>query len=207
MTTPAVHEFPVRRPGFISLAQFTGNDDRLDLELQFTDETGTGRTKALACTRNPADPGDPGVICLPNSKTISDLNETALIAHIRMATLISGTIPGSQEWQDAFMTAIDKPNLQTAIGNVKIVSVQQMTDIVLQVSVQKTSGGPIRVLDTDYGELGQYTFAPITQLLVVAGAIEAQYPTYIHDPQNGSILTTSQKANIVAYVMALEPWI
>jgi hypothetical protein len=207
MTTPHVFTFPVRRPGFITAAVFSGDSDRLDLELQYIDADGTTRAFVLPCTRNPDDPGDPGAICLPSNKTITNLHETAIIASLRMATMISGAIPGSAEWMTAFVEALDKPNLQTAIGNVKVVSLEQTTDVLLQVSVQKTSGGPIRVIDTDYGELGTYSFMPSTQLRCVAGAIEAQYPSYVHDPMNGSVLTESQKANILAYVSSLEPWI
>jgi hypothetical protein len=49
-------------------------------------------------------------------------------------------------------------------------------------------------------------FVPDTQLLVVPGAIEKQFPTYVHDYPN-TILSEQQRADIVAYVLAIAPWI
>lgn len=210
MPAPVIHTFPVRRPGFISAAVFEGSDDALNLNLTYPRTDGMGDTSfILRCCRNPDnDPDLAGHICLPSSKDINYLSQDALIAHIRMAALIAGVVPGSQEWMDSYQAdLLGSTNLQTAIGNVKVTAFEAVDADLCRISVQKTSGGPVRVIDTDYGELGVYTYAPETQLHIVGGAIEKQFPSYVHNPAGGTTLSSSQKSAIVDYVLSLEPWI
>ena len=208
MPTPVVYSRPIKRPGFISGAQFTGDNDRLDLELQYTDSSGIPRTLVLPCCRNPDDAQDPGAICLPSSKGINDLKQDALISHLRMSTFITGFLPGSTEWIDAFMSESEASHIQTAIGTVRVLRFEPQDDQIVHVIVAKSGSLSIeRTLVTDYSELSNYSFAPGTQLLCVAGAIEKQFPSYVHFPSSGQVLSTNQKSDIVSYVQTLDQWI
>lgn len=202
MAIPVIYPYPIKRPGFIEQAVWIGPDDDLSLEVRYRDTSDNLQTVPLPCSSG----GQLGKICLPSSATINDISRDTLIAHLRMSTLISGSIPGSAEWTDAFVNQADTNNLQTAIGNVKVTAIDVVDQQLLDVTLQKTSGGPTVVVRTDYNELGTYAFAPSTQLYCVAGAIEKQFPTYVHDYPDAT-LSQAQKDAIADYVVALEQWI
>jgi hypothetical protein len=96
-------------------------------------------------------------------------------------------------------------NFQTAVGAVKCTDVIFINDQIVELEFQKGSG-PKRKYQFDYGELQNYSFAPSTQLFIIAGAVEKQFPTYNHDFTAGVFLTESQKQDIVDYVLTLSPW-
>ena len=195
----------MERPGFITSAVWHGQPgaDELQLEIIYNDESGLPAAINLYALNNPN-----STLCLPTAKLISDLSEDVLVAHVRMAGLISGTIPGSQEYFDAVTVTGEgnARNFQTPIGDVKVIGVAILSDVQAKVTMQKGSQTPREILlPTD--DLHEYAFAPSTQLLIIAGAIKKQFPTYIQDPDTGKFLTQQQMDDIVAYVMTLAPWV
>lgn len=208
MGSPLIHSFPVKRPGFITQAQWIGDDDDLSLQLSYTDVGGVGKAMSLD-TQNAERKGE---ICLPTSNDVADLAaddgriRDILAAHVRMSVLCKGhAVPGSVEFSDAVLDHQESNHLQTALGTVKVKTVTILDDQCVHIEFQKGSG-PKRTYLFDHQELSNYTFVPVTQLLVVAGAIEKQFSSYVHDHPN-DVLTAQQKQNIVDYVLTLEPWI
>lgn len=203
MPEPIVYEFPVRRPGFITQAQWIGGDDDLALQLTYTG-VGGGTQSVSLTTRNPdnliAD------IALPSGMTVDDMKRDLIVAHIRMATFVSKTVAGSEEWQKAFIEQAGARHFQTPIGNVKVTDVRMTSDVEFELDIKKTGGGPTRTLTSDHSEMSRYTFTPSTQLLIVGGAVWKDFGSYHHDYPN-EVLSAQQKQDIVDYVLTLEPWI
>lgn len=208
MSNPLIFNYPVKRPGFITNLTWNGQvgDEQMSLQVEYVDENGTPKATILYTTphTNPL-----ATLCLPTSKTIADVSDDCIIAHIRMAGMISGTIPGSTEYDDALKGTglLNGRNFQMPIGDVKVTDVQSVTDRDIQITVQKTSGGATKAVVTDVNDLSRYVFVPSTQLLCIAGAIKKQFSTYVHDHATNKHLTQAQMDAISAYVMDLEPWI
>lgn len=210
MTSPVIHPFPVKRPGFVETASWVGDDAHLALHITYTDVGNVARSMQFEC-RNVSD-ATPGSICLPTSLLGNDLNNLGprardtLVAHTRMACMIAGlAVPGSKEFSDAFTATLDAINLQTALGTVKVTNVNIVDDQTVLLTF-KCGTGPDYNVEVDHGELNNYVFAPETQLFVIPGSVKKQFGTYTHN-YPGTILTTAQKDAIVAYVTALELWI
>lgn len=206
MTAPIIYEHPIRRPGFITDVVWEGEDDDLQLKLSFPDAGGTQRNLHLRA--NEISPGERQQICLPNSnKDIHYLDEDTLLAHVRMLTMVAGFPLGSQEWSDAWdADLLGKRDLQTAIGKVlRTGDVVTIDEQFVQFTVKRKNQGATREMTISHSDI-RYTFTPQTQLLVVAGAIEAEFPNYQHDYPD-SVLSSQERQDIVDYVMGLEPWI
>lgn len=206
MTSPVIHPYPVRRPGFIETASFVSDDAHLELHITYTDIGSVARSMNFE-TRNLGD-SVPGELCLPNSTDLTNLGARArdvLVAHTRMACMVAGlAVPGSKEFNDAFVQN-DTNNLQTALGTVKVTNVAPVDDQCVMLTY-KCGTGPDYNVEVDHGELNNYIFVPETQLLIIPGAVKKQFPNYVHNyPTN--ILTQAQKDAIVAYVLGLAPWI
>lgn len=209
MANPIVHNFPVRRPNFIEDAFWIGDDDDLALNLKFTDVGGVQKSIQLE-TQNAERKGE---LCRPNSNDILDMADTQgrvrdiLAAHVRMAVLVKGhAVPGSQEFADALVDdLLGSNNFQTSIGTVKVTDVTLIDHQCVDLEFKQGSG-PKRTFTFDYQELMNYTFVPVTQLLVVSGAVEKEFPSYVHDHPN-DVLSSSQKQDVVDYVMSLAPWV
>jgi hypothetical protein len=203
MTIPVVWEFPVKRPGFITSAQWFGGDADLQLQIGYIGANGQGGGLNFQ-TRGE----DPGEICLPSSSDLNNLGFRArdvLVAHTRMACMIAGhAVPGSKEFLDAFIQS-ETNNLQTALGTVKVVEVRMLNDQSVELDF-KQGTGQVYTVQAGYDELNRYSFAPSTQLLVAAGAIKKAHPTYVHNYPS-QVLTPQQKDDIIATVMTLTPWI
>lgn len=206
MPTPVIHTFPVRRPGFIMSATWVGADDDLTLECGYVDQGGVPRSIVFE-TRNTGE-GRLGEICLPTSSDVADLGPNArdiLVAHLRMACMVAGlAVPGSKEFTDALIQA-DSNNLQTAIGTVKVTAVAPVDDQCVDVEFQK-GNGPKRTYRIDHGELNDYVFVPQTQLRVIAGSVEKQFPNAVHDYPT-TVLSATDKASIATYVLGLSLWV
>ena len=207
MTSPVVHQFPVKRPGFIETAEWINDDAHLALRITYTDVGNVARSMQFEC-RNLGD-ATPGSICLPASTDLNNLGPRArdtLVAHARMACMIAGlAVPGSKEFADAFTATLDSINLQTALGTVKVTNVDIVDDQTAMLTF-KCGTGPNYNVEVDHGELNNYVFVPETQLFIIPGSVNKQFSSYVHNYPS-AILTTSQKADIVAYVTSLEPWI
>lgn len=205
MSTPTQYGYPVKRPGIITAASWQGSDANLSLELTYTNEFGLPQIFVLRCSSVAQ---GVGLICLPSSVTISDINRDALVASIRMATFIGGTIPGSFEWMTAMTTGQDTMNFQVALGTAKVKAVRLIDDARIEIDMIKSGNNtPVQTIQTDHQEIGTYTFTPDSQLHCVAGAIEKQFPSYVHDPANGVILSQAHRDDIAAYVVTLAMWV
>lgn len=209
MAIPFNYGYPVLRPGVVVDASFQGSDANLNLNIVYYNEFGATEAFVMPCC---SVAHGMGLICLPSSATIQDVNRDAIVASVRMATLISSMIPGSSEWNDAITTdgglLNETMDFQMSIGNVKVKTLRVVTDSHVELDmVKKGTTSPVQTIVTDYDELGRYTFAPDAQLHCVAGAIEKQFPTYVHDPANNVLLTQARKDEIVAYVKTLVLWV
>lgn len=207
MTAPFVHEFPVRRPGYITNCEWVGPDNQLQLQVNYYDETNAYRQIKFD-TRHIAD-ATKGEVCLPNSTDLTNLGaryEDILMAHTRMACMVSRSgIPGSTEFNDALMSG-PSANLNTALGTVKVMAITPVSDQTVTLTYRCSSGGPTLDIVVDYRDLNNYSFVPDTQLFVIPGAIKKQFPTYVHDYPN-TILSQARRDEIAAYVLTLAPWI
>jgi len=210
MTLPVIHDFPVRRPGFIQSAEWVGGDDNLRLRLTYTDQSGSQKTVEFL-TYSAAQPTRKGEVCLPTSRLNNDLTnlgvryEDILTAHTRMSCLVARSgIPGSDEFMDALLNG-PTANIQTALGTVKVIDVTPVDDQTCTMTY-KCGTGPSLTITQEYQNLNNYVFTPDTQLFVVPGAIRKQFPTYVHDYPT-TILSDDRRDEIAAYVVTLEPWI
>ena len=204
MPTPTVYSYPVKRPaGWIHNANWQGDDSDLELHFSYTKPDGNDTTFSLRATDQGA--GQRQEICIPNNGagyTLDRMERDLLVAHVRMATLIGQTIPGSTEWMAAFLEGASK-NLQTPVGVVTVEAIELLDHDCVRMTFQRTQSDTVQH-DIGYGELRNYSWAPTTQLLCVAGAIEKEYPNHHHSPQQP--LSASERADIAAYVNGLECW-
>lgn len=203
MVAPAVHPFPIKRPGFITGATWIGGPEDMALECAYTNALGNPAVISFSTKGE-----NPGELCLPASTDLNNLGPRArdiLAAHLRMACMVGGVaVPGSREFEDVFIQA-ESNNFQVALGMAKVVDVRMFSDTEVDVD-WKVGTGPTYTTRLGHGELNTYTFVPQTQLLVIPGSVEKEFPTYIHDYPSQQ-LTSTQKSNIVNYVTALELWI
>lgn len=207
MPTPVIHDYPVKRPGFIQSASWVGDPTNLKLRITYPDQDGVVRALEFS-TRN-AGAGRVGEICIATSTDVNDLGpriRDILVAHTRMACMVAGqAVPGSQEFLNAF-TQEGTNDLQTAIGGaVKISAVSIVNDERVMLTWRKGTG-PTFAAEVDHAELNLYSFAPDTQLLIIPGSVKKQFPTYVHDYPN-TLLTEERQEEIATYVMGLIPWI
>jgi hypothetical protein len=204
MPTPIDHGFPVKRPAFIEAAEWIGSDQDLNLVVSYKDILGQPRQRAFPC-RNLVTGAEPGQICLPSAATVDDLEDTAVIAHVRAATFISGTIAGSKEWKNAFTNQEQSQDFQLAVGTCKVIDVRMIDQTTLEFDVKKGSSGPTKTITTDHPDLSRYTCDADSAVLVIPGSVKKQYPTYEHD-SDSKILTQAQRDNVVSYVLGLAIW-
>lgn len=207
MTNPVIHDYPVKRPNFITSCTWVGDDTNLKLRVVFPSDDQGGVQALEFATRN-VGAGRVGEVCIPTSNAIEDLGPRArdiLVAHTRMACMVSGqAVPGSQEFLNAF-TQEGTNDLQTAIGTVKVSAVSVIDDVKVMMSWRKGTS-PAWSQEVDHHELNLYQFTPDTQMLIIPGSVKKQFPTYVHDYPN-TILTEERRDEIVAYVLGLAPWV
>jgi hypothetical protein len=217
MPAPRVYPFPIKRPGgFLLGARFAGPDETLTLEVDYPDGLGNLQTVSFRCTA--LGPNDPQEVCIPNAAwDVTKIHRDALVASIRMASIVSGTIAGSQEWLDALQKVTD-PLLgtpgdrwfQLACGQVKVKSVSYPDDSCIAVEFQRGTTADVVTHDIGLTEINavSYVYAPSTQLLVIPGAIEKGAPanSWEHDYPSDP-LTTAERDAIVTYVLGLKPWV
>jgi len=206
MPVPANHGFPIQRPGFITGASWLGADNDLDLQVSYTNALGNPAVIQFAAQAV----GRPGEVCVPASSDFNNLGPRArdiLAAHLRMACMVAGhAVPGSREFNDVFIQS-GSNNFQTSISNAaKVNSSAMVSDTEVDILWKIGANGPIYTTRLGHGELGNYVFVPQTQLLVIPGAVKAQFSNYVHNHPS-QVLTQAQKDDIVAYVIGLKPWV
>lgn len=203
MPMAKLYDFPVRRPSFINTAQWNGPDDDLSLIVGYFDENGT--QKSVSFTTTNASNGI-GQICLPGRANIVDVDRDTIVSHIRMATFISKTVAGSAEWKTAFVEQEGSQDFQFAIGTAAVIDIRLVDDIFFDIDIKKKSEQEVKTIRTDHAEMSNYSFTPSTQLRILGGAIKLEFGTYVHDHPS-DVLSSSQRQDIVNYVMTLQPWV
>lgn len=199
---------PSQRPGAIQSALFVGTDDDLNLEVKIFDGTGLIQKTVTFPTTNAT---RKGWICVPNSFTVQDLDDETCVAHLRMAGLIADVPIGSTEWNAAILEG-SAQNLQTAIGVVKVFAVRVLDQLNVEIDLRKNgTSSPTKTLagtKDQFPVRAQYSVEPETQARCIAGAIEKQFSTYVHNHPS-QVLSTSQKTDIETYVATQMPplWI
>lgn len=125
-----------------------------------------------------------------------------------MAGMVAGAIPGSNEYADVLVDsgALDAKNYQMPIGDVKCTNIVVVNDIFIDATFQKGSGA-LRTVRMGIVDLATYSFAPSTQLAVIAGSVKKQFPTYYQDSTQSKFLTQTQMDDIRAYVLSQAPWV
>lgn len=200
---PTIHTFPVKRPGFIEQAVWIGTDE--DMSLQVSHQNAAGVLEVVSFQTKGENTGE---ICLPTSTDLTTLGPRArdiLAAHLRMAVMIAGkATPGSREFNDIFIQS-ETNNFQTALGTTKVISTRMVSDAEVDVD-WKQGNGPIYTTRFGHGEMALYSFIPQTQLYIIPGSVKIQFPSYVHNWPS-TVLTQTQKDNIVAYVLGIQPWI
>lgn len=204
MPVPANFGHPIKRPNFLLAADFIGGDEDLALEVQFPNAL--GQITSLSLQLNGENLGE---MCLPSSlQVIGTLSDAALKAHLRMATMISGTVPPSQEWKDALIQHEASNKFQTAIGNVQMDEVVVVDEVCADFIFKKSGTSQLKTVRTTYDELTKYDLNPETQLRIIAGAIEKQFPQYVHD-HPATVLSASKRQDIIDFLLGpdFQPWI
>jgi hypothetical protein len=184
---------------------FLGPDDDLALEVKVYDENGVFSTVSFRTTSA----GQQGDICLPSSADVTWLRDDIVVAHMRMATLIADVPIGSTEWVAAMVEG-SSANLQTAIGLTKVMAVRIIDQLNVEVDLRKSgTSNPTKVLQATKDQFplrSLYNLDPKTQALVIAGAIEKEFPSYIHNHPS-AVLSANQRTEIENYVKSLTLWI
>lgn len=200
MTAPFNWSAPVIRLGALLSANWNGPDDDLSLDIQFLDNLGTPVTRSLRCTAD----GVLGDVCLPSSATILDVPDETVIAHVRMAGWVRGSVPvpGSTEWLALFQDEGEIPDFQLAIGNARIYAARPVSDVEFEFDIRKKgTSSPTKTVRTDYGTIRAYNLDPSETVRCIAGGIELRHPTYVHNYPT-QVLSEAQKDAIIATVMS-----
>jgi hypothetical protein len=212
MLVPAVFQHPIKRPtGFLFNARFEGNDDRLMFFVDYPTASGSPATIGFRLFDDPAP--DYQEMCIPTAnQNIQHIADDALIAHMRMASIISDTTPTSQEWRDAMQIAGvgQSKYFQTAVGEMRMSDSQVSGDTAVSIEFQRGTSSNKKTVLVGYSEMSKegYSFSPSTQLLIVPGAVLKQFPNnYKHDYPGSDILTANERADIIAYVNSLQVWV
>jgi len=211
MANPTVYSYPVPRPDFAISATWSGGDEDLSLDIGYKDVNGITRSHSFTTNGE-----EKGTICLPTSTDVADLGPDGtdaqgpvrdiLAGHLRMCCFLGGTaVPGSQEFSSAWTTGQETNHLQTAIGTVKISADPiVVSDVCIHIEFRKGTGTK-RIYEFSHIELNTYTFEPETQVQCLAGYIEKQFPSYVHDydpdTQTGTTLSQAEKDDIKHSIM------
>lgn len=201
MPTMIDYGFPERRPNSILNLQWIGPDDDLALQGEYYDNAGQLRVIQWGTKING------GELCLPSSATVLDLSRDTAIAHVRMAMFLGNYRAWTIEAQNALITQSDAKYFQTPVGECRVVATRHGAQPgEVEFDLRKGTSGPILVVQTSVDELTRYALTPSSQLRIVCGSVKKQFSNYIHD-YPGTVLTQSQKDDIVSYVASLAPWI
>ena len=93
------------------------------------------------------------------------------------------------------------------VRNVKVLDVRVLMPDHIEIDLKKKNTSQSRTIITDHSSVSTYSYAPETQLLVVGGAIRAEFgSTYVHDFP-GNLLTDAQKEAIREYLLDWAPWV
>lgn len=211
MAIPTIFQFPVvRAAGYLQNARFEGEDERLLFFVDYPNIAGLLESVGFRLY----DAGDDKQeMCIPTAVyAIANLSRDTLIAHLRMASMISGAIPGSIEWEDSLKVegVGETRYFQTAVGQVKVSNFTHPDDASIDIEFQRGTSTDKVTHNVSINEVAQpsYVYSPQTQALVIPGSVLKKYPTgYKHDFPNGDILTAQERADIIAYVNGLEIWV
>jgi len=211
MTAPAIYGHPIKRPvGFLFNARFEGEDEALYFIADFPNIVGAPQQISFRLFN---DGNSYQQMCIPTAAyDIEKIDDDALIASLRMASIISCTAPTSQEWKDAMTVEGDGNTkfFQTAVGQTRMSDSALNGDALIDVTFQRGTTTNRKTVSIGYREISQeeYVYSPQTQLQIIAGSVLKQFPSgYKHDYPNGDILTAQERQDIIDYVNALTPWV
>jgi hypothetical protein len=194
------YDHPSKRPGIIDTVTFHGDDDDLSMVVEWSEGHDSG---AVTFQLQNLDEGQCGTICLPANSSLDDASKDSIEASIRMHAFLSGSIAGSDEFLAMF--AVGGGNdIKSAVGNLRIDSVVMVDGLTFNINIKR--GVDTLAILTDHRAVSHYSYAPSTQLLVIAGAVRAEFPSYVHDYPT-HVLTQGERGDIEAYVLGLELWV
>lgn len=197
-------EKPAQRTNLITNVSWQGDDDDLALEVTF--DNGEGGTSVVSFSTTNASNGV-GQICLENTIPVTDLTDNVILASLRMGSLISGNPPGSKEWVDAM--GVDQTTKDFQMGlktNVYIKAHRIISENVIELDIKRRNDAAQKTVTLGFDDLSSYSVAPDTQIYCIVGAIEKEFPSYVHDHPT-TVLTQTQKDDIVTYVSGLTLWV
>lgn len=203
--------YPIRRAaGFLASPQFEGTDDQLLFRVEYPDNQGVRHAINFRCTPSGSEPQE---MCIANNSpdyTVTKLSRDTIVSHLRMASIISKTIPGSKEWVDALLSTsdLDAKYFQMPVGQVRLISWSMVDDRTMKMEFQRGTTTDKVFHEVDLNEITaeSYIYAPSTQLMVISGSVERQFPNYHHNYPD-TILSEQQRQDIIDYVASLELWI
>lgn len=194
------HDHPSKRPGMLTDVAWLGEDDDLSMVVDWSDDGSSG---SVVFQLQNMDEGQVGTICLPASSDLDCACEDSILASIRMRAFLASAIAGSGEFLDLF-AVIGGADIRAAVGNFRIDSVEMVDSSTFNINLKR--GADSLTILTDHRAVSNYSYAPSTQLLVIAGSVRSEFPSYIHDYPT-HVLTQGQRDDIEAYVLGLELWV
>lgn len=194
------YDHPSKRPGIIDSVAFQGEDDDLSMFVEWSEDDHSG---AITFQLQNIGEGQCGTICLPANSSLDEASEDSILASIRMHAFLSGCIAGSDEFLAMFAVG-GGDDIKSAVGNLRIESVVMIDGLTFHINIKR--GVDALAILTDHRAVSHYSYAPSTQLLVVAGAVRAEFPSYVHDYPT-HVLTQGERDDIEEYVLGLELWV
>lgn len=195
---------PVRRVGFVTEVEFQGTDDELEMQVTYQTLTGVnGHT--FRCTDQGGGQHKEAFLTNTEKNDIDKIDRDALVAHLRLCTLLSRTQVGTREWEDAVKAVTDNQAkwLQTAVGQTRVQNqdLSFVDDTCVNIVFQKGSSSNKVTHLVSYGELhfNGYTPNPETDILMVPGALEKEFG-YVHEPPSNP-LTLAEKDDICDFLL------
>lgn len=206
MPVPIQLNRPVRRPPgqMILSAKWVGPDDDLSFEVSYLDRLGVPDTISFITANS--NENRAGQICMPSSSA-ADIERDTLVAHLRMGSFLANSLIGSFEWDNMWLEQNGARDIQLACGNSVVVALRLVSDTTVEVDIKAKAGNsPVHTFLIGVDELTNYMFVPSTQLRVIPGSVKVQFSNYVHDYPN-TILSQSQKDDIVNYVSLMDIWV
>ena len=134
--------------------------------------------------------------------------QEALVAHLRMATLIDRHLPLSSEWNTNILAGATV--FETAVGQVKVNTAAICESACIDVEFEENSSGTKRSVVFETKELREYFYQPHLQAHIIGAALRKEYgsSTHVHNYPS-DVLSDTEKSDIVSYLTggSFEIWV